>query len=48
MTLDRYGHLFHDDLRQVAKALNTAGNAARTTIAVPLRYAYRHIDDQPA
>jgi hypothetical protein len=28
MTLDRYGHLFSDDLTKVAEALNNAGLAA--------------------
>lgn len=38
MTLDRYGHLFSDDLERVAKRLDTAAKAARKSTAVPLRY----------
>jgi integrase len=34
MTLDRYGHLFSDDLTAVAEALDTAGRAAAKSTAV--------------
>ena len=34
MTLDEYGHLYSDDLEQVAKRLDTAGRSARKSIAV--------------
>ena len=34
MTLDTYGHLFSDDLTQVAKSLDTAARASRKRIAV--------------
>jgi integrase len=34
MTLDRYGHLYSDDLEQVAKQLDTAGRAVAKATAV--------------
>ncbi|OBB26307.1 hypothetical protein A5792_04240 [Mycolicibacterium peregrinum] len=34
MTLDRYGHLFSDDLEKVAKSLDTAGKKALKSTAV--------------
>jgi integrase len=39
MTLDRYGHLFSDDITAVAQALDTAGReAGKRLTAVRLRY----------
>jgi hypothetical protein len=35
MTLDQYGHLFGDQLDQVADALNAAALAARSQPAAP-------------
>jgi hypothetical protein len=46
MTLDRYGHLFSDDITAVAQALDTAGREARGSdlLRYELRYELRYLE----